>query len=462
MKALTNLPITTTLMLGLGLLIAQGQTTFAQTLNDNRSPVVANADQSIVSVLAPYRDDVRHAILLASQHPDVLTDLAQQQANSQQAFTNLVQPYGQTKQGWFYDLSRFPEVLHELATLPKGASQATVTDVTKTLPADIQESAWKLYHNHHADLVQADKLNQQADQSFATLVAPLDQPTQYAFQQLIGMPDVLTLLTRQIDKTAELGQAYQNDPAGVTQTLADAHATEETQNQQELADYQRELSQDPQAQQELQQAGQAYAQANGYTTNGINPNPAWANTGTYYQNPYSYWFGYPSWCTSPLWYPSARWSGTGFYYGAGGNPVVFGLPSIGFSSWFFNRGYAYYPHLYNRFNTYYTRNVGFHRTWSPANSGFMTAANRAFSPASGSLGSRADWLTTPRTYSRPGSGLSNANARMAAPMSRYQNPGISRSQSWGGGFSGARSYGGSFGGGMRSFGGGGGFRGGRR
>jgi hypothetical protein len=458
MKALTNFPTATTLILGLGLLIAQGQTTFAQTLDDTRTPDAANADQSLVSAIAPYRDDVRRSVLLVSQHTDVLTALAKQQANSQQTFTDLIQPYGQTKQGWFYDLSRFPDVLHDLATLPTGSSQATVQGITKNLPSDLQEHAWKLYHNHHADLVQADNLNQQADQSFANLVAPLDIPTKDAFRQLIGMPDVLTRLTQQIDKTTELGQAYQNDPAGVTQTLTDAHAAQEAQNQQELADYRRELSQDPQAQQELQQAGQAYAQANGYNATGINPSPAWVSTGNYYQNPYSYWFGYPFWYASPLWYPSALWSGTGFYSGAGGNLVVFGLPSIGFSSWFFNRGYAYYPHLYNRFNTYYTHNIGFHRTWSPVNSGFMTAAHQAFGPAYGSLGSRANWLTAPRTYSRPGSALSNANARMTAPMSRYQNPGFSRSQSWGGGFSGARS----FGGGMRSFGGGGGFRGGRR
>ncbi|GAB3758255.1 hypothetical protein [Spirosoma pomorum] len=459
MKALIHFPTATTLMLGLGLLIAPGQTTFAQTLDDNRTPAVSNADQSLVSAIAPYRDDVRRSILLASQQPNVLTQLAEQQANSQQAFSKLIQFYGQTKQGWFYDLARFPDVLHDLATLPTGSSQATVQAITKNLPSDLQEPAWKLYHNHHNDLVQADKLNQEADQALADLTAFLDHPTQDAFRQLLNMPDVLTLLTQQMDKTAKLGRAYQADSAGVTQNLADAHDKLDAQNQQELANYQRELSQDPQAQQELQQAGQAYAQANGYHT-GINPNPAWVTTNYSYQNPYSYWFGYPYWYASPVWYPSAWWSGTGFYYGAGGNMVVFGLPSVGFSSWFFNRGYSYYPHLYNRFNTYYTNNVGFHRYWSPGNSGFMTAAHQAFGPAYGTLGGHPNWFTTPRTYSRPNT-WNSANARMATPMSRYPNANASlnRGSSWGGGFGGARS----FGGGMHSFGGGsfGGFHGGR-
>ncbi|QKZ12816.1 hypothetical protein [Spirosoma sp. KUDC1026] len=461
MKALNHFSVATALFLGLGLLIAQSQPIIAQTLDDNRTPAVSNADQSIVSAIAPYRDDVRHSILLASQQPDVLSQLAQQQNSSQRAFTNLIQSYGQTRQTWFYDLARFPAILHDLAMLPPGSSQATVQDVTKSLPSDVQESAWKLYHNHHNDLVQADNLNQHADRAFTDLTTSLDQPTQAAFRQLLGMPDVLTLLTQQIDKTAELGRAYQTDPVGVAQNLTDLHDKLDAQNQQELANYQRELNQDPQAQQELQQAGQAYAQANGYRTNGINPNPAWINTGYYNQNPYSYWFGYPYWYASPMWYPSAWWYGTGFYAGTGGNLVVFGLPSIGFSNWFFNRGYSYYPHLYNRFNTYYANNVGYHRYWSPGNSGFMTAAHRAFGPAYSTLGGRPNWFGGGRIYSSPGT-LSSGNGRLAAPLDRMGSGSYRGNMRSYGGFS-NRSFGGSPVSGMRSFGGGsfGGFHGGR-
>ncbi|QJD78642.1 DUF3300 domain-containing protein [Spirosoma rhododendri] len=456
MNAFNNFPTTNAMLLGLGLLFAQPLSTLAQTMPGNQpAPVVADVNQkTLLSSVASYRDDVRQAVLLAAQQPQVLDRLARQQTQTQQAFTALIQPFSQTKQGWFYDMARFPDVLHTLAALPAGSDRATVQTVTKTLPADLQETAWKLYRHHNADLVQADNLNQQADQSFAALLAPLDAQTQAAFRQLMNLPDVLSLLTTQLDQTTQLGQSYQADPDGVTQQLATLHDKQEAQNQQELADYQRQLNQDPQAQQELQQAGQEYARANGYSTNGINPNPAWTSASAYNQNPYSYWFGYPYWYGSPLWYPSAFGYGTGFYYGLGGNMVVFGLPSIGFSNWFFNRGYGYYPHLYNRFNTYYTNTIGYHRYWSPSNSGFMYAAHRAFTPTVGIMGGRPNWLGTGgRTYSAP----SSIGGRVSAPMGN-----VGGARTYSGGF-GGRSFGGSSFGGMRSFGGGfhGGGRGGR-
>ena len=439
MKSFNIFPTAKLVVLGLGLFLAPGQSVLAQAPYSTQQPVSSDAGPGLFSSVASYREDVRQSVLLVSQQPQVLASLAQQQASSQQAFNDLIQSFGRTKQGWFYDIARFPDVLHTLATLPDGTDQQTVQEMAKSLPADLQETAWKLYRHHHADLVQADNLNQQAGQAFNTLMAPLDESTQQAFRQLIDLPDVLSLLTQQLDETTKLGLDYQADPAGVSQNLTALHDTLDAQNKQELADYQRQLDQDPQARQELQQAGKAYAQANG-----INPNPAWPNNSTYYGNPYSYWFGYPGWYGSPMWYPSAF--GTGFYYGLGGNMIVYGLPSFGFSNWFFNYGYGYYPHLYNRFNNYYTYNMGVRRVWSPGNAGFAGAARRAFNPGSSYSGSRSGAFSTPRQYS-------GSNTRVSAPTSRYQgmNTGGFRTQSFGGSFGG---------GGIRSFGGGGGFHGG--
>ena len=437
------------LLLSIGLLAAGWQPTSAQSTNAGQQPAQAT-DQSLASVVAPYRDDVRQSVLLASGQPQVLSRLAQQRASSQQAFSQLIQAYGQNKQGWFYDLSRYPDVLHTLAALPAGSSEAQVKELAKTLPADSQESAWKLYRHHHDDLARVDNLNEQARQAFENAISPLDGPTQQAFRQLIDMPDVLTQLTDQPDKTAELASAYRVNPDEVTQNLTAMHDSITAQNQRDVADYQNQLNQDPQARQELQQAGQAYAQANGYKT-GINPNPAWTNTTNYYVNPYPYWFGYPYWYTSAMWYPSAWWMGTGFYYGLGGNMMVFGLPSFGFSNWFFGGGYYAYPHLYGRFNRYYNTYTGFNRRFTPASAGFMTAAHRAFGPST-----RGNWVTNARPFNQATGRI--GGARVAAPATTF---GGSRGQSWGGG--GMRSFGGGFsGGGMRSFGGGGFHGGGRR
>ena len=452
MNTLKKIPLATAIFLGMGL-FAPGQPATAQTPDTNRPAATADTPQTFASVIAPFRDDVRQAVLLASQRPDVLSQLANQQTSSHQAFLALIEPFGQNKQGWFYDMARFPDLMHTLATLPEGTDRTTVDGLTKALPTDQQTSAWKLYRHHHDDLVQADNLNQQATQAFNNLIAPLDGPTQTAFRQLINTPDVLTTLTQQLDKTAQLGRDYAADPTGVTHKLTALHDSLDVQNQRAVAAYQQELNQDPQARQELQQAAQDYAQTNGYKTGGISPNPAWpVNSAYYYQNPYLYWFGYPGWYGSPFWYPSAYWLNTGFYYGPGGNMVVFGLPGFGFSNWFFGGGYYGYPSLYNRFGTYYGRYYGDRRVWNGANGGFMGAAHRTYGALA--VPGRSNWNMGGGSFSRGSGGFTNGG-RVAAP-----------SRSVGGGsFGGSRGFGGFSGGGFsggRAFGGGGGSHGGGR
>ena len=127
--------------------------------------------------------------------------------------------------------------------------------------------------------------------------------------------------------------------------------------------------------------------------------------------------------------------------------MVFGLPYLGFSNWFFGYGYSAYPHLYNRFNTYYTRNLGQHRVWTMGNTGFMTAAGRAFNPNAGLNGGRANWLTNPRQYARPNTWTNTARGTTGRYMDA--NAGAYHAQSWGS----ARSFGGGFGGGFHGGGG---------
>lgn len=462
MKAFTHVKLLTHGLLTAGLLLTGWPTSRAQAPDTTPTVATTNATEpTLRATVATYRDDLRQTVLLASTQPQVLATLAQQRTASQQAFQNLIQNYGQTKQGWFYDLSRYPDLVHTLATMPERQDRQSVDALTKGLPTDMQESAWKVYRHHHDDLVQVDNLMQQDQQAFNQLIAPLDVSTQQAFRQLIATPDVLTELTDHVAETKQLGEAYQANPDQVVADLTAEHARVTAQNQQELTAYQQELGQDPQAKQELQQAGMDYAKANGYRT-GINPDPGWPATSSYaYANPYPFWFGYPYWFGSPVWYPSAWWLGTGFYYGPYGSLAFYGLPSFGFTNWFYTSGRYVYPHLYNRFNTYYVGNMAGRHVLTPGNAGFMTAAHRSIGSVNGFGGAQAGWLTRSGQFNRLNS---PANARIGATRS-FSSPNFGgyRALSFGGGMRsfGGRSAGpGSFGGGMRSFGGG--FHGGRR
>lgn len=310
-------------------------------------------DKGMQNSVASYNSDVRQAILLASQFPQTLSQLQQEKNQTQASFQGLISDFSQKKQGWFYELTRFPDLAHTLATLPAGQSRDEIKKLLPNNDENLETAAWRLYRHHKDDLIEADKLNLQAQESFNKAIQNLDTPSQDAFKKLSQYPDVLALLTDNLDLTTKLGQQYIADKDGLTSQLASLHDSLMTQNQAQMAAYKKELENNPQAKQELNQAAQDFARSNGY----ILPNGQVGYNVNYgYANPYSYWFGYPYWYGSALWYPSAYWGSFGLSYGFGG----FGFsafPAYGFSNWFYNGGYYMnYPYLYNHFGNYY-RNV---------------------------------------------------------------------------------------------------------
>lgn len=310
-------------------------------------------DKGMQNSVASYDSDVRQAILLASQYPQTLSQLQQEKNQTQASFQGLISDFSQKKQGWFYELTRFPDLAHTLATLPSGQSRDEIKKLLPNNDENLETAAWRLYRHHKEDLIEADKLNLQAQESFNKAIQNLDNPTQDAFKKLSQYPDVLALLTDNLDLTTKLGQQYLADKEGLTSQLANLHDSLMIQNQAQMAAYKKELENNPQAKQELNQAAKDFARSNGY----ILPNGQVVYNGNYgYANPYSYWFGYPYWYGSALWYPGAYWGSFGLSYGFGG----FGFsafPAYGFSNWFYNGGYYMnYPYLYNHFGNYY-RNV---------------------------------------------------------------------------------------------------------
>ncbi|HEX2899868.1 MAG TPA: hypothetical protein VHS96_09130, partial [Bacteroidia bacterium] len=77
--------------------------------------------------------------------------------------------------------------------------------------------------------------------------------------------------------------------------------------------------------------------------------------------------GYPRWYDYPYWYPQPYWNHCGYYYGAGGVLIVYGMPSPYFTWWYFNHPWHHhhYPHLTHHFLRYHEGHRdspgGFHR-----------------------------------------------------------------------------------------------------
>lgn len=395
-------------------------------------------EKGIAASIAPYDSDVRHAILLASEHPEILTRLEKSQTQTVSNFHTMISGFRQTKQGWFYTLTRYPELMHSLAILPDGQKKEAIYKILPNQDEDLKEAAWKVYDHEKKDLIQIDQVQMAAQEDFDQLIQNLDAPSKSAFKKLSTLPDVLTLLTNNVDLTTRLGKHYQSNPEEMNNHLAALHDSLNVQNQYEIATFKKQLADDPQAMKEYGQAANEYANANGYS---LPAQQNYVNNSYYYGNPYSYWFGYPSWYAYPNWYPGSFGYNSGFY-GTGGGFGFYGFPSYGFSNWFYGGGYYNrYPRLYRQFGNYYRVNIGSNRVMGSVNRGFMGEAGRHYNPSGGN---RYNQLNSPSMYNRTRGGFYQNRGGTT-----HFNSNTYHSQSWG-------SFGGrnnSIGGGVRNSGG---------
>ena len=312
---------------------------------------LAQADENILSSIAPYEENVRSAILNVSQYPQALVKIERIQARSSQAFQDMVSPYPKEDQEKLYEISRFPELVAKL-TIHEKTNGDDVKSLFKDFPEDSKARMLYLYNTHYDELVKMNKLYKSSDNAFQKIIAGYPAPVQKDFQTVISMPDVVNLLIENLNLTLTLGEEYKADPTGIRMQLDNLNKQLADKNEQDLAAYKEEVERDPQLQSEMKKAATDFS-----ATYDQVDNPIYV-TNNYYDNyPFPYWFSYPYWYSTPLWYPRPMYYHTGFYYGTNGSMVVVGLPSSLYSRWFFGGRYKRYPRMYTHYNNYYS----FHR-----------------------------------------------------------------------------------------------------
>jgi hypothetical protein len=363
----------------------------------------SETDQGIVASIAAYDGEVRRAILKASEYPEVLTQLQRSQSQSVTLFQETIERLNRTQQTLLYILTRYPDLIRNLADLPSKQSEDVVYKLLPNQDPDLKTAAWKLYRYEKKYLVKIDNIQVAIEREFDRIIQQVDQSGKVAFQKLIKMPDVLTLLTNNVGLATRLGENYKNDSSQLINHLAALHDSLEVQNQYEATFFKKHMTDYPQAMKEFKKANDAYAKSNGY-----NPDNPY-----YYGNPYSYWFGYPWWYTTPIWYPG------GFGY----NPAFyFGFPSYGFSYWFFHEGhYRKYPRLYRKFGNYYYDNLSDNRVMGSINRGLMAVAHEHYEEEGG-----LNTLISPWNYNRPSGQQSQNLGRITTPF----NANTYHMQSW--------------------------------
>jgi hypothetical protein len=315
---------------------------------------ITNEDElQAIEAIALYPEKERLAILEASMHPEVLVRMQTMQSKTEKSFQDLLFPLTRADQEKFYDLARHPALITELAQNNTKKSRSELDKLLVKYPAEVHDASRELNDRQFNTLVSVNNLFQKYEDDFKNLLVGYPPQTQDAYRTLIKQPEIVEILTDNMNMTVLLGDIYRRNPAQLNKELDELNKTVSERKAKELNDWQKSLQDDPQALAEYEQAAKDYARAEGYDESQYqSPATQHYTTDVYVHHvwqPYPYWFGRPWWHTHNYWYSYPWWYHWGFYYGPGNMIVFVGLPSYGFSYWHFYNPYNfyYYPHFTN-------------------------------------------------------------------------------------------------------------------
>ncbi|MEZ5040035.1 MAG: hypothetical protein R2828_09085 [Saprospiraceae bacterium] len=318
-------------------------------------------DRDAIEALVMYPEDTRVAILQAAQYPEALIKLESLQSETSAAFKAVLENFTQAEQEAIWDITRYPDLLHRLVVAGNG-SKTAIAELLQDYPDAIKERATWVGTQFYATLQQIDQLEQTTKQTFQVILEAYPIDGRAALQQLIELPEVLTLLTENIRLTILAGDMYQKDPQWVLHKTDSLHLDIARRNAEELTDWQESLAQDSEVEAALKASAVAYAEESGYDDAYYNYDDEYTEKeiAIYHYYHYPYWYGYPSWYAYPRWRPFPYWYDWGFYFVVDGPIIVTRLPSYYFTHWYFYqpRHHYQYPRLSSHFVNHYNR----HRT----------------------------------------------------------------------------------------------------
>ena len=262
-------------------------------------------DASGIEAIALYPEELRHAILEAAAHPELIVKVAALQEKSSAGFAELLSDYARQDQEAIWDLVRFPGLVEQLV---EGdiKSKSQIGEILEDYPKKIHKKALKYGREEYDLLAEIHQLNQAAEERFAHFSADYPEEAVQSFRKLVHHPEILTILDENMRHTILLGDVYQKHPQEVRAWAAERNlelAREHATAARELAD-----ETEPEVDEEMEEVARDYAERYGYDASGFaGPESDGEVEITYDHYPYPYWFGYPRWYASPYWHTSLNW-----------------------------------------------------------------------------------------------------------------------------------------------------------
>lgn len=322
-----------------------------------------------IDALAMYPEDTRLAILQTTLHPEALIKIQRIQSKTKDGFTNLMNQYPQETQQEVWDLTRYPKLIHHLLN-EVNRNTKSIDNILSDYPKAIHARAKKSLKNHYDLLKEVDVLGKTNEIAFNNVLEKYDSETQNAFRHLVELPEVMTILTENIEVTILVGDAYKNYPDWIIRKTDSLNLELARQNVKELEDWKKRVEENPEVVEELEASVKDFSKENGYDDLYYDAEESeYPYDDIYYEEEeeesvviekyyhynYPYWYGYPSWYAYPRWHPYPYWYDWGFRNRRGRSIVIIHMPSYYFVDWYFYRPHHHhhYPHLSAHFVDHY-------------------------------------------------------------------------------------------------------------
>lgn len=316
-------------------------------------------NQATVDAVVMYPEDVREHIFQVATRPDMVLRVSNLQAHTKRAFEALIEPLSKEDQQKLYELSRYPNLVLEIV---QGSLDRTTLEA---YPSEIHPVA-RDYAKGKKRLLAEEllALQQHAQRAFEGIIRDYPKAIQASAKALAGMPEILSILTANIQLTTALGDVFLDRPEKVRERAAELQlevARQEAQSTQLWAD---SLRNDSEASQEAELAAAAFRQEDdkpAYVYQAPASQPG--VTVVYAYHPYSYWFGYPTWYRHAHWHYYPAWHHTGFYISSNNTVIIVGTPSYHYTTWYFHGHHHHYTysHLSYHYARHYHVHIDIHR-----------------------------------------------------------------------------------------------------
>ena len=299
------------------------------------TPALGERGRRFANALAGYPEDIRRAVLDATQYADLISEMAAIQDESSAAFRDLIEAQPQDVQTMVWRVVRYPDLVDTLLT-------GSEPDGDGSYPDSALEAGQTLVAEHGDLIDQVHTIRVEAEQALGQSLRGQPLEVEATLRTLLDYPEIIAGMAENLETVEEAGALWSENSEQVWQALELAIAEIEGGEALALERWQEQIASNPDAAEEMVEAADAYVSelsAVDPTYEALNADPAFFEDPSYAEDPYPYWYGTPQQQTdyaAASWYPTPYYQDTGYSYTDTGELLITGLLSVAFAAWLFD------------------------------------------------------------------------------------------------------------------------------